>query len=291
MLAEYVKDSVREKIVSNGGIPDDDTINVLTQDCHHHLQNVWIGAVNKRMSLYLNEVLASDLESIDFRLRVTTMFDGVLRAVDKEFSLPANYPKGHGDLFKHWLKEYHPHALLVPVQRTAGSRQDLACEGAATVYWNRRYVPVRYGHTANRDHSLYCLCTFSYYVEFLDECLRSHRDNILQENLFIVLTSLELVSLCRVMAILHFKICMPLRWLAGNTHLLGQMGYDWSSQSMGKAIDALESTLVDIECNGELYLNEDYMSKIFDNIYTDSNGNSAPLKPLQDAMKYMFETK
>ena len=50
MLAEYVKDSVREKIVSDGGIPDDDTINVLTQDYHHHLQNVWIGAVNKHMS-------------------------------------------------------------------------------------------------------------------------------------------------------------------------------------------------------------------------------------------------
>ena len=84
---------------------------------------------------------------------------------------------------------------------------------------------------------------------------------------------------------------MPLCWLAGNTHLLGQMGYNWSSRSMGKAIDALESTLVDIECNGELYLNKDYMRKIFDITYTDSNGNSAPLKTLQDAMKYMFETK
>ena len=33
------------------------------------------------------------------------MFEAVLRAIDKEFSLPANYPKGHGDMFLHWLKQ------------------------------------------------------------------------------------------------------------------------------------------------------------------------------------------
>jgi len=60
---------------------------------------------------------------------------------------------------------------------------------------------------------------------------------------------------------------------------------------MGKAIDTLESTLVKIKSDGELYLNEDFMSCIFDNIYTDSNGNDTPLEPLQDAVKYMFETK
>ena len=66
--------------------------------------------------------------------------EAVLRAVDKEFSLPANYPKGHGDQFKFWLKEYHPEVLLfIAVQRTSGSRQDLAVEGAAAVYWNQKY--------------------------------------------------------------------------------------------------------------------------------------------------------
>ena len=68
------------------------------------------------------------------------MFDMVLIAVDKEFSIPANYPKEHGPEFKHWLKANHPRALLVLVQRTAGSRQDLATEGAAVVYWNKQYV-------------------------------------------------------------------------------------------------------------------------------------------------------
>ena len=90
-----------------------------------------------------------------------------------------------------------------------------------------------------------------YYVEFLDEVLGSGKDNILQENLYIVLTSVEMVALCRVMAILHFKICMPMWWLAGNTHFLGRMGFDWSSRSMGKAIDALYDLCVELQQNGD----------------------------------------
>ena len=111
---------------------------VLRQDCHHHLRNVWIGALNKRLSKYLNQILQADLSKIDFRYRVSTMFDSVLRAVDKEFSLPANYPKGHGVLFKIWMDLHHPGALLLPVERATGNRQDLSVEGAASVYWNRK---------------------------------------------------------------------------------------------------------------------------------------------------------
>ena len=136
LLAEEVEKAVKEKADREGNDAPD--VMVLQQDCHHHMRNVWIGALTKRLSNYLNEVLACDLDAIDFRLRVSTMIDAVLRAVDKEFSLPANYPKGHGDQFKHWLKKNHPGALLVPVQRTSGSRQDLSVEGAAAVYWNRK---------------------------------------------------------------------------------------------------------------------------------------------------------
>ena len=65
--------------------------------------------------------------------------EAVLRSIDKDFSLPENYPKGHGDLFKHWMKKYHPGGLLVPVARTSGSQKDLVVEGAVTVYYKRRY--------------------------------------------------------------------------------------------------------------------------------------------------------
>ena len=93
------------------------------------------------------------------------------------------------------MKEYHPGDLVVPVARTSGSRQDLAIEGAAEFYWKIRY-----------------------YVPFLDQCLKASKDNILQENLFYILTSEEMIALTRVLDIFNFTVCMPILWIAGNTH-------------------------------------------------------------------------
>lgn len=60
---------------------------------------------------------------------------------------------------------------------------------------------------------------------------------------------------------------------------------------MGKALDALYSACVDLEENSDLYLDEDFMNAIFDNIYVDSDGNPGPLPPLQEAMTYQYEEK
>ena len=109
---------------------------------------------------------------------------------------------------------------------------------------------------------LTCCVAKIIYFEFLDESLRSHKDNILQENFFIVLTSMEMIALCRIMSIHHFKVCMPLCWLAGNTHLIGQCGYDWSTRSMGKAVDAVHDAMMRIEEDGCLFLNEEFMNGI-----------------------------
>ena len=55
----------------------------------------------------------------------------------RELSFPSNYPKGHGDELKHWLKLNHIRDLLVHIAPTSGSIQDFAIEGDAAVYWNR----------------------------------------------------------------------------------------------------------------------------------------------------------
>ena len=128
---------------------------------------------------------------------------------------------------------------------------------------------------------------FSYYVEFLDECLEGN-DNILQENLFSILTSVEMVALTRVMAVIHYKIAMPMRWLAGNTHHMPAVGYDWSARSMGKAIDALHDSLVELAKDGNKFLDEDFMNNIFSEIDEDNEGNKRPLEPLVEAMEYFM---
>ena len=87
----------------------------------------------------------------------------------------------------------------------------------------------------------------------------------------------------RVFAILHFCVCMPMRWLAGNTHNLGGQGYDWSVRSMGKAIDALEVAMVAIKDDGSNFLDIDFMEGIFSNIY-----DGGPLTPLEEYLEHML---
>ena len=67
LLAETIEQAVNEKIVSGGADAELKPVAVLRQDCHHHMRNVWIGAVSKRLTSYLNEVLACDLDAIDFQ--------------------------------------------------------------------------------------------------------------------------------------------------------------------------------------------------------------------------------
>ena len=58
----------------------------------------------------------------------------LIRAFDKEFSLAANYPKGHGEEFKEWIKSNHPGELLLQAERSSVSCQDLFVEGAPEIY-------------------------------------------------------------------------------------------------------------------------------------------------------------
>ena len=92
-----------------------------------------------------------------------------------------------------------------------------------------------------------------------------------------------MIALCRVFAIFHFSMCMPMRWLAGSTHHLGQQGFNWSVLPMGKAIDAFEVAMIAIKDDGSKFLDLDFMEAIFSKIYNDG-----PLEPLQDYMTHMF---
>jgi hypothetical protein len=52
--------------------------------------------MEKTLTKELNLYLRTSLDEIDPKLRVSTSMSALIRAVDKEFSLSANYPKGHG---------------------------------------------------------------------------------------------------------------------------------------------------------------------------------------------------
>ena len=46
-----------------------------------------------------------------------------------------------------------------------------------------------------------------------------------------------------------------------------------------------------IEQDRKLYLDEKFMNGVFNEIYTDQDGNDAPLPPLEEAMQYQYEVK
>ena len=107
-------DSISIDKLGNGGVVMTDTCNgaqklrcILVDkidsaqdlDCMNHLCNVWIGGMEMSLSKYLNHMLQSNLGKIDSTLRVTTSVSAVIHAIDKEFSLFANYPKGHSEFF------------------------------------------------------------------------------------------------------------------------------------------------------------------------------------------------
>ena len=207
--------------------------------CHHHIRNVWWNAINKYLTKHLKTKMADSFDEIDPRLRVQPNMQSILRAIDKCFSLPANYPKGEGQRFKHWMIKYHPDFPLYPVQRSNGARCDQILEGSVAVYMNG-----------------------GVYLLFLDEALTvPNADNILQENCFIVLSSVELLALSRFYSILHFAVNLPMRWLAGNTHTLASE--DWSVASMGRAIDCFFEALQEIEKEPYKFLDETFMLCIF----------------------------
>ena len=64
-------------------------------DCMHRLRNVWFGGMEKALTKRLNEILKQSVEEINPQLRVSASISAVIRAIDKEFSLLANYPKGY----------------------------------------------------------------------------------------------------------------------------------------------------------------------------------------------------
>ena len=195
-------------------------------DCMNHIRNVWFGSMEKALLKTLKVILKVSLDKIDPLLQVNPSMTNIIRAVDKEFSLSANYPKGHGNQFLEWMREYHPGALLLHVERAAGSRQDLCSEGSMAVYMN-----------------------YPFYIEFLDDMLKKANSgytqdkdgSILQRNLLVTLTSHEMIALARLLSIMHIAVCMPFHWLAGCTHQLAV--YEWGLFSMGRVIDILKANV------------------------------------------------
>ena len=110
-----VKDGLEEKVVADAKahfLDKFDGIGINRCNCWQHLRCMWLTGTGKDSSCFLKEKLQKDLEKIDAIFRVNPEMESILRAVDKEFSLNANCPKGHGEPFRQFMEEEHQGELL-----------------------------------------------------------------------------------------------------------------------------------------------------------------------------------
>ena len=186
------------------------------------------------------ELLEENIEEIQYSLRVTTGIGNLIFAIEKYFGGTANYSKGKGSMFMDYMRRYHPTSYLYPVYRAwGGSRQDIGVEGAVAVIMN---IP--------------------HYFELLIWRMSCGGDSILENNLYIILRSVEMVSLLRSLYILHISLYLPLQWLSGNCGELGKYGFGFAD--MPKAVDLMDKAFFEITNIGNLMLDDDFMMRIFE---------------------------
>jgi hypothetical protein len=130
-----------------------------------------------------------------------------------------------------------------------------------------------------------------YHVEFLDNMLHKYRrkgnkPSTLQQNLFIALTSCEMITLSCLLSIPHISVCIPLRWLAGKTHKLKDHGKDhgWGAMSMSHVIDTLFDKMNELYLSPGLIQDESFMMNIFSEYLKE-------LEPFKIYWEITFEKK
>ena len=105
--------------------------------CFNHIRDVWIGTVHKKITGHIHKMLEQSFKEFPSRARVSTNLKDVIFSVHKEFSLVANYAKGHGQIFRDWFIKNHAGEFLFTTERSDGSHQDIVAIGAIGIYYNR----------------------------------------------------------------------------------------------------------------------------------------------------------
>ena len=260
-IQHLLKDEIA-KVCNEKGLTGEE-IDIHTSYCWQHLRNVWFGAVETALNNTLVNQLEESLAAIPSFYRVNMDIVQMYRGVEKMVGGTANYAKGSGKEFVYYKNEFHPETYLYPLVRACGgTRQDLSVEGAPSILMN---LPL--------------------YLQFLHWRMGvcgTSGDGILATNLYLYLRSIEVVSLLRVLSILHISICMPIRWLAGKTAELSD--YDFGHYDMGKALDILEDAFEAIIEDPSKFFDEDFMMGLFSEI-------SDKVDPFKAYLEYMFEEK
>ena len=105
-------------------------------DCHGHLRNIIMNAMANGATEFLKDILAEDLSEFSSFDRMSADCMDLVRACEKELH-DREYSKGKAGEFSATRRKNFPGFPWLPLERTASSRQDIAFNGSAPLYWNR----------------------------------------------------------------------------------------------------------------------------------------------------------
>ena len=197
--------------------------------CMNHVRNIFLAEMSRAQAAHAQAELQGHLDAFASWERMSTDFDQFLRAVYKEFHEGGRYYKGKGKEMLQWMRDTHPSACYLHVERAEGGRQDLDFDAAAPIYMNWLFL-----------------------VEFLHRFVHlSDHANQLEDFLYSVLRSVEFCAMARANALVSLLISQPLRWLAGKASEL----HDWSPAKATWAYDLVEQTLECVALDGSVLIN------------------------------------
>ena len=100
--------------------------------------------------------------------------------------------------------------------------------------------------------------------------------------MFIILCSIEMIAQLRIASIVFMALVVPMRWLAGKTYELALAHHSWLERSMGRDVNPMYNTFVEVEADRQLMLNKDFIMGIFAQLYKE-------LPELKAYLEYFFE--
>lgn len=107
-------------------------IRVHQLDCWGHMRNIFLDHMSSALAAHVKEELQPELETFGSWERMSTEYSQLLRACYKEFYQGCRYYKGKGRPYAAWLRERHPAAFVLHLERAEGGRQ--VCENSDVIY-------------------------------------------------------------------------------------------------------------------------------------------------------------
>lgn len=92
-------------------------------DCWGHMRNIFLEHMSVELAAHVKAELQPELETFAAWERMTTEYSQLVRACYKEFHHGCRYYKGKGRPYSAWLRETHPTAFVMHLERADGSRQ------------------------------------------------------------------------------------------------------------------------------------------------------------------------